>query len=108
MYICTRYKELKLTVFAVNILACEPDYRNGLVWERHQNNQLANIRCSVFHSNFRSGVYITRMCNDNGEWGDIDFSSCTMRANANPVLVFEVNSTLSVVNVEGILSDVSH
>ena len=50
------------------------------------------------------------MCNENGEWGDIDFSSCTMRANANPLLVFEINSTSesSVGNPAEIISDVSY
>ena len=96
-----------ITCYYVLYLACEPEYRSGLLWDRRQNNQLARIRCSMFHSNFRSGVYITRMCNENGEWGNIDFSSCTMRANTNPLLVFEINSTSSIVDVEGIFSDVS-
>ena len=65
------------------------------------------MRCSAFHSNFRSGVYITRMCSEDGEWGGIDFSSCTMRSDANPLLVFEINSTTLVVDTAGIMSDVS-
>ena len=88
-------------------IACEPEYKNGLFWERRQNNQLAQIRCSAFHSNFRSGVYISRMCSENGDWGDTDFSRCTMRSDANPLLVFEINSTSSVVDTTGIMSDVS-
>ena len=31
-----------------------------------------------------------------------------MRANANPLLVFEINSSSSVVNPAGIISDVSY
>ena len=88
-------------------IACEPEYKNGLLWERHQSNQMAQIRCSAFHSSFRSGVYISRMCNENGEWSEIDFSSCTMRLDAKPLLVFEINSTSSVVNTEEIMNDVS-
>ena len=88
-------------------IACEPEYRNGLLWERHQSNQTAQIRCSIFHPSFRSGVYIGRMCNENGEWSGIDFSSCTMRLDAKPLLVFEINSTSSVVNTEEIMNDVS-
>ena len=88
-------------------IACEPEYRNGLLWERHQSNQMAQIRCSTFHPSFRSGVYIGRICNENGEWSDIDFSSCTMRLDAKPLLLFEINSTSSVVNTEEIMNDVS-
>lgn len=97
-----------ITVLWFTYVACEPQYKNGLLWERHQNNQLARIRCSAFHSNFRSGVYITRICNENGEWGVIDFSSCTMRSDAKPLLVFEINSTSLVVNAEGVMNDVSY
>lgn len=68
---------------------------------------MAQIRCSAFHSSFRSGVYISRMCNEIGEWDEIDFSSCTMRLDAKPLLVFETNSTSSVVNTEEIMNDVS-
>jgi len=47
------------------------------------------------------------MCDENGEWSDVDFSSCTMRSNAKPLFVFEINSTSLVVNTAGIISDVS-
>ena len=47
------------------------------------------------------------MCNEHGEWGEIDFTSCTMRLDAKPLLVFEINSTSSIVNAEEIMNDVS-
>ena len=72
--------------------ACDSEYSGGVVWPRRQSNQLVRIRCSALYSSFRSGVYITRMCYSNGEWGDVDMSACTMRSDANPVILVETRS----------------
>jgi len=50
----------------------------------------ARFRCSRLHRSFRPGVYIIRMCNDNKEWGQVDYSSCTMRPEAKPLIMVEV------------------
>ena len=62
------------------------------MWPRRQANNLVRIRCSALHSSFRSGVYITRMCYSNGEWGGVNMSACTMRLDANPLVLVETNS----------------
>lgn len=80
------------------ISACQPEYRQGLFWERSRSNQLVRIRCSGFHPNFHSGVYITRMCNSNGTWEDVDFSSCTMRIGITPIILFEFYQNLADLN----------
>ena len=95
-----------MLVFFFVHLACEPEYSHGLLWGRHQSNQLVHIRCSAFHSNFRSGVYITRMCDENGEWGEVDFSMCTMKTTATPLIVFEVNTTTSPLRTSAIVNEV--
>ena len=67
-------------------------------------NESARVRCSRFYPSFSPGVYITRMCTNNGEWGNVDYSSCTMRLEALPLIMAEVKdldsaiSTTSVVN----------
>lgn len=60
----------------------------------------------MFHSSFRSGVYVTRMCDENGEWGDVDFSMCTMKSTATPLIVFEVNTTTSPLRTSAIVNEV--
>ena len=71
-------------------------------------NEVAYVRCSNFYPSFRPAVYITRMCTSNGEWGNVDYSSCTMRLEALPLIVIEVKdfdssiSAASIVNQVGI------
>jgi len=72
--------------------ACQEDYSTGILWQRHDSDQLARVRCSTLHSNFRSGVDITRMCYFNGEWADVDMSSCTMRSDASPLVMVETDN----------------
>ena len=80
-------------IFAiVCYVVCQPNYIDGVSWDRHRTGQQARIRCSRFHPSFRPGVYITRMCNDNKEWGDVDYSSCTMRPEADPFVMLEVEA----------------
>ena len=52
--------------------------------------QLARLRCSEFHPSFRSGVYISRMCGSDGQWGEIDFTNCTMDLNSAPFVHVEL------------------
>ena len=70
-------------------IACQPNYIDGTSWNRQLSGKQARIRCSTFHRSFRPGVYITRRCDNNGEWGDVDYSSCTMRPDALPVVMVE-------------------
>ena len=74
----------------ISFLGCQPNYINGMLWDRHMIGRQARIRCSRLHRNFRPGVYIIRMCNDNKEWGQVDYSSCTMRPEAKPLIMVEV------------------
>jgi len=92
-------------------LACQQDYIGGILWSSHRINQLARVRCSKFHPSFRPGVFITRMCNNNGVWGTVDYSSCTMRLEAIPLLMVEVrdfdNSTDVILTVNQVCSYVN-
>jgi len=89
LYLTARIKFL-LFVCLIIILACQQDYIGGILWSSHRINQLARVRCSKFHSSFRPGVFITRMCDNKGVWGTVDYSSCTMRLEAVPLLMVEV------------------
>ena len=35
------------------------------------------------------------MCNSNGEWGDVDFSNCTMNLDATPFIAVEVQQPVN-------------
>ncbi|XP_065884496.1 uncharacterized protein [Dysidea avara] len=98
-------REINLTVNE----ACDSEYSGGIVWPRRQANNLVRIRCSALHSSFRSGVYITRMCYSNGEWGGVNMSACTMRLDANPLVLVETNSevdaTMLTNQITNILED---
>ena len=69
--------------------------------------QRVQIRCSQFHQSFQSGVYVTRLCNENGEWEQIDFSDCTMRNGSTPIIILEYNHNISNLNSSSIVSEVS-
>ena len=89
------------------LTACPQNYVGGILWNKHRVNETARVRCSNFYSSFRPAVYITRMCTNSGEWGNVDYSSCTMRPEALPLIMVEVKdlnssvSTTSVVNQVG-------
>jgi len=90
---------VRSTLELVFLVACQKDYSTGILWPRHEPDQLARVRCSSLHSSFRSGVYITRMCYSNGEWSDVDISACTMRTNTSALVMVEThdhgNATLN-------------
>ena len=88
------------------LTACPQDYSGGILWNRHRVNEIAHIRCSNFHPSFRPGVYITRMCNSNGEWGNVDYSSCTMKLKVLPVIMIEVKQFDSSINTTSIVNQV--
>ena len=86
-------------------VGCQPSYIDGILWNRHLVGGQARVRCSRLYRSFRPGVYITRMCNDNKEWGDVDYSSCTMRPGANPLIMFEIIGTVDM-SASSVVSEV--
>ena len=87
-------------------VACPQNYIGGILWNRHRVNEVAHIRCSNFYSSFRPGVYITRMCNNNGEWGNADYSSCTMRLEALPLIMVEIKDVDSSISATSVVNQV--
>ena len=54
-------------------------------------------------------MYITRMCTNNGEWGNVDYSSCTMRLEdpqALPVIMVEFKDLDSSINATSAVNQV--
>ena len=47
------------------------------------------------------------MCNNNREWEDIDFSSCTMRIGSTPIVMLEYNHNIVDVNTSTVTNEVS-
>lgn len=43
-------------------------------------------------------MFITRMCDINGDWAEIDITSCTMRMDSGPFLMIELVYDLTVFN----------
>lgn len=93
----------------VMCLACQQDYSEGLVWEKLEANQLSRIYCASLHSSFHSEVFITRYCYSNRKWGNVDFSSCTMKPDARLLIMTETrgNITAAVVNAPSVVNNVS-
>ena len=77
-------------------VACQEEYIGGTLWNRNVIAQLAYKSCSSFHESFCSGVYITRMCHFDGEWGYIDYSSCTMGIDATPFVMVEITGSTDI------------
>ena len=71
------------------------------------SNELASVNCSDLHPNFHSKVYITRPCHYNREWGNVDFSQCTMKPNSTVIIMIEVKGILIANNTALIMNDVS-
>jgi len=93
-------------VVLVTHVACPQDYIGGLLWERQRANQLARISCSRFHPSLHTGVYVTRTCGSNGEWGSVDFCRCTMRLNSMPFILIEVKGFGPSINVTALTNQV--
>jgi len=76
---------------SVFILAvdCPSSIASGLIWEGQRSGSTSFQRCSNLHDNFQTGVYISRTCNTQGKWEDVDFSRCTMHLYSTPVIVAE-------------------
>ena len=51
-------------------------------------------------------MYITRMCNNNGEWGNADYSSCTMRLEALPLIMVEIKDVDSSISATSVVNQV--
>ena len=68
------------------------------MWPTSRRNREVTHRCSALHPSFRSGVTISRKCNDDGSWGPVDDSSCTALNDAIPTLIisFAVNVSQSI------------
>ena len=83
------------------------DFASGLLWPTSARNRVVTKRCSTLHPSFRSRVYISRNCNDDGTWGPVDDSKCTTLSNAIPTLIitFEINVTHN--NAQHIVNNVS-
>ena len=47
------------------------------------------------------------MCNNSGEWEDIDFSSCTMRNGTTPLIMILIDEHLSNLNTSLVTNEVS-
>ena len=95
-----------LNCYQITYVACPQDYTGGILWNRHRINDVARIRCSTLYSSFRPGVYITRMCNSNGEWSAVDYSSCTMRLEALPLIMVEIINLDNLTDATSIVNKV--
>jgi len=89
------YNYILSTYISIINTVCHEAHYDGLLWRTQSADQTARMRCSEYHPSFQSGVYIGRMCSSNGEWGDVDFSNCTMDLDATPFIAVEVRQRVS-------------
>ncbi|XP_065897877.1 adhesion G protein-coupled receptor L4-like [Dysidea avara] len=81
-------REINATIMLqVNSVACLPSIAGGLIWIGQSAGKTSVHRCSDIHHGFRSGVTVSRRCNETGEWEDVDYSSCTTHLSSHSVIV---------------------
>ena len=61
-----------------------------VLWPRTPVSSIAMFRCADIHPSFRYGPYITRRCRQGETWDPIDFTQCTIRSSATPLLTVSV------------------
>jgi len=87
---------------------CPQHYSQGLLWEQLDTNQLSRIYCASWHPSFNSEGFITRFCNANRQWSDVDFSSCTMKSDAKLLIMTEIRGNVTMVmSAQSIVNNVS-
>ena len=101
------YAILLLKICFFNSLACLQNFSGGLLWPTSRRDREVTQRCSALHTNFRSGVFISRKCNADGTWGPVDESSCTAQNSAIPTLILSFAVNVSRSNAEDIAHNVS-
>jgi len=91
------------------MIVCPKDYSQGLLWEQLDTNRLSRVYCESLHPSFNSEGFITRYCNADRQWGDVDFSSCTMKSDAKLLIMTEIreNATIATPSAQSIVNDVS-
>ena len=89
------------------MLACLQDFSGGLLWPTSRRNRSATQSCSALHPSLRSGVTISRKCNDDGSWGPVDDSNCTALNNAIPTLIISFIVNVSQVDAQHVVDNVS-
>lgn len=104
------YAKISITIQSLSLIiilfftVCQDSFSEGLFWRTQSAGEVARLRCSEFHPSLRSGVFIGRTCDSDGQWGEIDFTNCTMDLNASPFIHVELqmptsNFTGSIVNM---------
>ncbi|XP_065903440.1 uncharacterized protein [Dysidea avara] len=75
--------------------ACDNNFSGALLWMKSQWNSLVTRPCSALHHNFRTGVNIERICQNDGTWSEVDLTKCTMFKNSYPIVTvyFTVTTT---------------
>ena len=100
------YVDIKITCFFYS-LACLQGFSGGLLWPTNRRNRLVTKRCSTLHPSFRSGVAISRKCNDDGTWGPVDYSNCTALNDAIPTLLISFIVSVSYDDAQPAVNNVS-
>ena len=59
----------------------------GTTWSPTAVDGMARTRCARIHPSFWYGPIVTRRCLDGGVWDTPDLSRCSVRVNANPLII---------------------
>ena len=91
-----------------NVVCIGPSLSHGLVWPTTEVNETARIQCHEINEAFWTGLYVTRKCLDDGIWGNVDTSQCTIKSNRSSFIIYSTSlnmtdgsySTSSQINTE--------
>ena len=77
------------------------------MWPTNRRNKVVTQRCSALHPSFRSGVAISRKCNNDGTWGPVDYNNCAALNDAIPTLLISFIVDASYHNAQPAVNNVS-
>ena len=99
--------KLFLSLIFISTVACFESFSGGLLWPTSRRNRVVTQSCSTLHPSFRLWVFVGRKCNDDGTWGPVDDSNCTVLDSAIPTLLISFEVNVFQVDAPDVVNDVS-
>ena len=84
---------MQIYLFPITV-DCLPSIAGGLIWDGQSSNRTSFRRCSDLHSVFNPGLTVSRRCNKDGIWEDVNFFGCTMRLSMSRAVIIDETELL--------------
>lgn len=65
-------------IHSIAIAFCVEEFNGGLIWPKTLSNSQASLACRNAGTHFEAHTITTRYCDINGNWSDLDLSTCTL------------------------------